>query len=385
MAIEPDALGNYPCPKCGTSYMQEYSAQNCCAATFVQDVLNAPTAQEPDPTPEADALHAYNASAYVVGHSEPQTPFTGESQHDHALHAKLITAGISPQQAIDAGFTPPVTGNRDLAMGYYTAYGQARLLELEQILMEGRNNGEPSMPVLLLGPTGSSKSRMIRDLTNKQGITYTESNAYPNMDVSLLFGMFRPNEDFMKDGLSWQDGLLTHAISTAGAFFMEEVTRAPQDALGRFFPVTDNGFRTLPLMEKGELSRDIPQDFWFVATANPATAGYAVQRMDRAFRSRFMIMRLDEPVADEPRILDDILGNHPHREAFWKVVLEARNNPESYVNTRDIIMAARAIRGGIDPVRAIEMGISYKYDDFETAITQSANMHYGRVTENEGV
>ena len=54
------------------------------------------------------------------------------------------------------------------------------------------------------------------------------------------------------------------------------------------------------------------------------------------------------------------------------------------MNTRDIIMAARAIRGGIDPVRAIEMGISYKYDDFETAITQSANMHYGRVTQEQG-
>lgn len=361
MAIEQDALGNYLCPKCGLSYMQEYSAQNCCAATFVQDVLNAPTVQEPDPTPAADALQAYNASSHA---------------------ASILAASSNPFES--AGFTPPVTGNRDLAMGYYTAYGQARLLELEQILMEGRNNDEPSMPVLLLGPTGGGKSRMIRDLTNKQSITYTESNAYPNMDVSLLFGMFRPNEDFLKDGLTWQDGLLTHAISTAGAFFMEEVTRAPQDALGRFFPVTDNGFRSLPLMEKGELSRGIPQDFWFVATANPATAGYAVQRMDKAFRSRFMIMRLDEPVADEPRILDDILGNHPHREAFWKVVLEARNNPESYVNTRDIIMAARAIRGGIDPVRAIEMGISYKYDDFETAITQSANMHYGRITEEGG-
>ena len=360
MAIEQDALGKYPCPKCGISYMQEYSAQNCCAATFVQDVLNAPTAGEPDPTPEIEAMQAYNQlSRIATANTQVQQP-----------------ASEVQQPASDSTHS-------DLAMGYYTAYGEARMLEAEQILMEGRNNNEPSMPLLLIGPTGGGKSRMIRDLCNKHSITYTESNAYPNMDVSLLFGMFRPNEDFMKDGLSWQDGLLTHAVSTGGAFFMEEVTRAPQDALGRFFPVTDNGFRTLPLMEKGELSREIPQDFWFVATANPATAGYAVQRMDKAFRSRFMIMRLDESVADEPRILDDILGNHPHREAFWKVVLEARNNPESYVNTRDIIMAARAIRGGIDPVRAIEMGISYKYDEFETAITNSANLHYLRVTENE--
>ena len=362
MAIEQDVLGNYLCPKCGLSYMQEYSAENCCAATFVQDLLNAPTAQEPEPTPEADALHAYNASSHA---------------------ASILAGSIDVPDANQISWSAPVTDHSELAMGYYTPYGEARFLEAEQILMEGRNNNEPPMPLLLIGPTGGGKSRMIRDLTNKHGITYTESNAYPNMDVSLLFGMFRPNEDFLKDGLTWQDGLLTHAVSTGGAFFMEEVTRAPQDALGRFFPVTDNGFRTLPLMEKGELSRSIPQDFWFIATANPATAGYAVQRMDRAFRSRFMIMRLDEPVADEPRILDDILGNHPHRESFWKVVLEARNNPESYVNTRDIIMTARAIRGGMDPVRAIEMGISYKYDDFESAITLSANLQYGRATQQQ--
>ena len=65
-------------------------------------------------------------------------------------------------------------------------------------------------------------------------------------------------------------------------------------------------------------------------------------------------------------------------------MLEARNNPESYVNTRDIIMTARAIRGGMDPVRAIEMGISYKYDDFESAITLSANLQYGRATQGQG-
>ena len=47
-------------------------------------------------------------------------------------------------------------------------------------------------------------------------------------------------------------------------------------------------------------------------------------------------------------------------------------------------MTARAIRGGMDPVRAIEMGISYKYDDFESAITLSANLQYGRATQEQG-
>ena len=102
MAIEPDALGKYPCPKCGVSYMQEYSAQTCCAATFVQDVLNAPTAEEPDPTPEADALQAYNASSHA---------------------ASILAGSIDVPDANQISWSAPTTDHNELAMGYYTAYG----------------------------------------------------------------------------------------------------------------------------------------------------------------------------------------------------------------------------------------------------------------------
>jgi MoxR-like ATPase len=232
------------------------------------------------------------------------------------------------------------------------------------------------MPVLLIGGTGGGKSHMIRDVARMLSIGYKETNAYPNMDISLWFGMHRPVERDGFIGLDWQNGLLTEAALNGEAFFMEEATRAPQDATGRLFGPTDNGFRYLALPEKGSLSEPIHKDFWLIATANPATAGYAVQRMDKAFNSRFLIIEIKEPVADEVRILDDLIGQHQHREKFWRVILDCRNHPESYINTRDIIMAARCLGLGFEPMRAIEIAIAHKYDDFTDPIMKCADLHF---------
>ena len=259
-------------------------------------------------------------------------------------------------------------------------YGQERL---DEILAIGRDK-RARMPVLLIGGTGGGKSHMIRDAASMLSIGYKETNAYPNMDISLWFGMHRPVERDGFIGLEWQNGLLTEAALNGEAFFMEEATRAPQDATGRLFGPTDNGFRYLSLIEKGELSVDIHKDFWLIATANPATAGYAVQRMDKAFNSRFLIIRITEPVADEQRILDDLLGNHKHRQTYWRMVTECRNHPESFINTRDLIMGARLLGMDFEPVRAVEIAIAEKYDDFKDSIMRSAQLHfYGKPPAQE--
>ena len=58
------------------------------------------------------------------------------------------------------------------------------------------------------------------------------------------------------------------------------------------------------------------------------------------------------------------------------MVLDCRNHPESYINTRDIIMAARCLGLGFDPMRAIEIAIAHKYDDFKEPIMRAADLHF---------
>lgn len=324
------------CP-CGWSASQAPSSS---APVFASDVLSAPVAQEPEPSEAAQELYAYNARLTDMGVRNPTiaTPYKETPKH----------------------------------VSYYSIYGQERL---DEILAIGRDK-RARMPVLLIGPTGGGKSHMIRDVAQMLNIGYKETNAYPGMDISLWFGMHRPVERDGFIGLDWQNGLLTEATLNGEAFFMEEASRAPQDATGRMFGPLDNGFRYLSLPEKGELSVPIHDDFWLIATANPATAGYAVQRMDRAFNSRFLHIEITEPVADETRILDDLLGNHKYREKFWRMVTECRKHPESFINTRDLIMAARLLDMDFEPVRAIEIAIAPKYEDFKDSIMRSAELHF---------
>ena len=352
-------MSMHQCPACKREYSNPVFISRCpCGGgvydtqappVFVSDVLSAPVAQEPVPTEAAEALRAYNDSA--PGVTLPQ----------QSLHAQI----------------------NSLPASYFTVYGEQVLNEL---LLIGRDK-RARMPVLLVGETGSGKSHLIRAVAQMIGIGYRETNAYPGMDISLWFGMHRPAERDGFIGLDWQNGLLTEAALQGEAFFMEEATRAPQDGVGRLFGPLDNGFRYLSLPEKGELSVPIHDDFWFIATANPATAGYAVQRMDKAFNSRFLHITINQPIADETRILDDLIGQHEHRDKFWRVILDCRNHPESFINTRDIIMAARCIGLGFDPMRAIEIGIADKYGDFRGAIMTAADLHFngnGNTTQ-EGV
>ena len=347
-----------PNPDCAREYSNPIAARMCpcgqgapqapasSAPVFASDVLSAPMAQEPEPSEAAQKLYAYNASATEENHPTIATP--------HKETQKNVS--------------------------YYSVYGQERL---DEILAIGRDK-RARMPVLRIGGTGGGKYHMIRDVAQMLGIGYKETNAYPGMDISLWFGMHRPVERDGFIGLDWQNGLLTEAALNGEAFFMEEASRAPQDATGRLFGPLDNGFRYLSLPEKGELNVGIHDDFWLIATANPATAGYAVQRMDKAFNSRFLIIRITEPVADEQRILDDLIGNHKYRQPYWRMITECRNHPESFINTRDLIMGARLLDMDFAPERAVEIAIAEKYDDFKDSIMRSAQLHfYGKPPAQE--
>ena len=355
-----------PNPDCAREYSNPIAARMCpcgqgapqapasSAPVFASDVLSAPMAQEPEPTEAAQELYAYNAGSMPT----PDNTVTGVGKS--ALVRDLIA--------------------QEANTSYYSVYGQERL---DEILAIGRDK-RARMPLLLIGGTGGGKSHMIRDAAGMLSIGYKETNAYPGMDISLWFGMHRPVERDGFIGLDWQNGLLTEAALNGEAFFMEEASRAPQDATGRLFGPLDNGFRYLSLPEKGELNVGIHDDFWLIATANPATAGYAVQRMDKAFNSRFLIIRITEPVADEQRILDDLIGNHKYRQPYWRMITECRNHPESFINTRDLIMGARLLAMDFAPERAVEIAIAEKYDDFKDSIMRSAQLHfYGKPPAQE--
>jgi len=140
-----------------------------------------------------------------------------------------------------------LTGSLDVC---FSDYGQ-QILE-EMMLLQGH-------PLLLLGDSGWGKSVIAREVGRRCGYagdtTPVETNAYPNMDISLWMGQWLPSSENGAVSVNWHDGEMTRAIRCGAMFLLEEITRAPQDGLARFFGPTDNGYRyhTLPESSEGRI------------------------------------------------------------------------------------------------------------------------------------
>jgi len=233
------------------------------------------------------------------------------------------------------------------------------------------------MPVLLIGGTGWGKSVLVRHVAHELGLEYDGVNAHPGMDVGLLVGMWRPMS--VNGGgvtVEWSDGVLTAAIREGRAFMMEELTRAPQEAISRVFGLLDNGFRYWNLPEAGVSEILVHEKFWFVSTANPAGKGYSTVRLDKALESRFAaIIELDRPTADEKTIVERIVGATTG-ERIINFVTSARRNTDTNLPTRDVVLLAELVAKGFDPKRAVALSIAPKYKEHGEGLNTLATGHF---------
>jgi hypothetical protein len=62
-------------------------------------------------------------------------------------------------------------------------------------------------------------------------------------------------------------------------------------------------------------------------------------------------------------------------DALVKFSTDCRNNPDSYVSTRDLVQAARLIQRGFGPERAVAVAIAPKYGDLESGVNTIAAQH----------
>ena len=249
----------------------------------------------------------------------------------------------------------------------------------EQVLAEALIKGAAREPMLWIGTSGTGKTIIAQEIARRLGYTSAaHTNAYPQMDISLWIGQWQP---YPVDGgisIRWQDGLLTTAIRKGWVFFMEELTRAPQDALARMFSALDMLNRTYHLAENGGEQVEVHKDFLFIATANPAGGPYATVKLDKALHSRFAASwEIDEPMADEPTLLKLKLPASEHADMadrLMRFVTDTRQNRDTAVNTRDLLHCANSIAQGFTPMRAVQLSILPKYEN-QIGISQAAEAH----------
>lgn len=215
----------------------------------------------------------------------------------------------------------------------FNAFGMSLINTIEKLA---------PLPVLLTGGTGWGKSVLAREIADRRKFGFIQFNAHPGMDISLLVGMWRPQPVNNGVTISWEDGLITRSARTGQTLLLEEITRAPQEAMSRLFGLMDTQNRYWSLPEAGIPEVPIDPNFWLIATANIGQ-GYYVSRLDDALARRFAaIIEIAAPIADERKLLEEIVGQNTAGHVLeW--VRTARYEIVPSVNTGDLLMIARSM------------------------------------------
>lgn len=225
------------------------------------------------------------------------------------------------------------------------------------------------LPVLLKGPTGCGKTRLVRHLAWRLRRPLVTVACHDDLSASDLTGrwLVRAGETV------WQDGPLTEAVRAGAIAYLDEVVEARQDTLVVLHPLADDR-RVLPLDRADELVEAHP-DFQLVVSYNPGYQSLA-KELKPSTRQRFVAVDLDLPPAElETGIVAHEAGIEPGQAgALVRVALRMRPLRDQGLaevpSTRLLVHAGRLVAAGMEPVQACEVAIVAPLtDDPELAAT----------------
>lgn len=148
-----------------------------------------------------------------------------------------------------------------------------------------------SLAVLLKGPTGCGKTRLVEYMAWRLGRELVTIPCHDDLMASDLIGRFLVRHD----ETVWQDGPLTRAVRQGAICYLDEVVEARPDTVVVLHSLTDHR-RVLPIDKTGEELHAAP-GFQLVISYNP---GY--QRMLKdlkpSTRQRFVSLDLSYPVPE---------------------------------------------------------------------------------------
>ena len=157
---------------------------------------------------------------------------------------------------------------------------------------------------LLVGPTGSGKTEILKHLAKAMGKElHTQDMGTVQDAQSALLGVHRIN----KEGHSAFDyAPFVGHVKSGGIVLLDELNRAPLAANNILFPCLDKR-RYLPIdvaCDEGDRMVHVSDETVFFATANLGSEYSGTQAIDRALLDRFFPIELDYPqLQDEVKVL----------------------------------------------------------------------------------
>jgi nitric oxide reductase NorQ protein len=219
--------------------------------------------------------------------------------------------------------------------------------ELELVLGAWR----AQLPVLLKGPTGCGKTRLVESLAERLELPLVTVSCHEDMLAADLVGRY-----LLEGGDTvWQDGPLTRAVRAGGICYLDEIVEARSDATVAVHSLTDH--RRQLFVERLDETLAAPPSFMLVISYNP---GYQnlLKDLKPSTRQRFVAVELDFPPPElEARIVVEQSGADADTvRSLVQLGQAVRRLSEpgltEVVSTRALIAAGRLTVAGIPPRRA---------------------------------
>jgi MoxR-like ATPase len=210
------------------------------------------------------------------------------------------------------------------------------------------------LPVMLTGPTGCGKTRLVEHLGTVLERPVTTISCHDDLTSSDLVGRF-----LVSDGdVVWQDGPLTRAVRDGAICYLDEVVEARHDSLAVLHSLTDHR-RTLYLDRTGE-AVVAPDTFMLVCSYNPAYRS-TLKELKPSFRQRFVSVALDYLPPDcEVEVI--VAETGVDEQAAGRLVRCAgaiRGADEVFhlepPSTRTLVTAAHLVAAGVSELDAAEV------------------------------
>jgi len=205
---------------------------------------------------------------------------------------------------------------------------------------------ENKLPVMLNGPTGCGKTRLVEHMAWKLKRPLYTVACHDDLSANDLTGRYI----IKGDEVEWIDGPLLMAVNNGGISYLDEIVEARKDVTVVIHPLTDHR-RYLPVEKRGKIFH-APKDFMLVISYNPNYQS-VLKELKPSTKQRFVCINLGWPNEElETRIVHQEAGvDEDMAGRLVKSANRIRNlvhqGLEEGVSTRELVYAALLLKSGV--------------------------------------
>jgi nitric oxide reductase NorQ protein len=218
------------------------------------------------------------------------------------------------------------------------------------------------LPVLLKGPTGCGKTKLIETVAERLELPLVTVSCHEDMLAADLVGRF-----LLEGGDTvWRDGPLTRAVRAGGICYLDEIVEARSDATVAIHSLADH--RRQLFVERLDQTLEAPESFMLVVSYNP---GYQnlLKDLKPSTRQRFVAIELGFPPPELEAVI--VAEQSGADQATVRALVQlgqavrALSEPgmSEVVSTRALIAAGRLVVAGIPLARAAHATVAAMLTD----------------------